>query len=62
MRPTLTDSPIYSVVIIKEEGIMSRAHGTDLEDAIEHAKECREDFPQAEEVRVVSATGVHFTC
>ena len=59
----LSKEPIYySVVIIKDEGIVSRVAGTCFKDAVERAQQRREDFPHAKEVRVVSPAGVHFSC
>lgn len=48
--------PIYSVVILTPTGgVISRDSGTVLETAKAQAKARRADFPDAKEVRVVSA-------
>ena len=49
----------YSVVILTSTGgVISRASGSDLIDAVCRAIGRRADFPDANEVRVVSSTGV----
>ena len=62
MKPDLSKYVHYSVVILKDEGIVSRCVGICYEAAVERAKERRKDFPHAKEVRVVSSYGVHFSC
>jgi hypothetical protein len=57
----------YSIVVMNAHSgllsIMSRAAGTDRVAAIVRAQERRNDFPDAEEIRVVHPTeGIVFTC
>ena len=62
MTPDLIQLDSFSVVIIKDEGIVSRPAGICYEAAVDRAKERRQDFPNAKEVRVVSSYGVHYSC
>lgn len=49
---------MISIVIIKKEGNISRHAGYDLQAAITRAEERVQDFPDALEIRVVSAEGI----
>lgn len=48
--------PYYFIVIIPEggDGVMSRAAGTDKDDAIRQADARRKDLPKAESVKVIT--------
>ena len=65
MTITVNNGPrIYSVVIMTASvGIVSRAIGSDYDQARALAKLRREDFPDAKEIRVVCPEdGVLFVC
>lgn len=49
---------MFSIVIIKKEGIVSRPAGDNLQAAIARAEERVQDFPEAIEIRVVSSLGI----
>lgn len=49
---------MFSIVIIKKEGIVSRHAEHDLQAAITRAEERAQDFPDAIEISVVSSLGI----